>query len=418
MPTRFVRSALVATLLLVPCGSLPSARATDGTPAWTFSLVSTVDANTYVSSPVMAFDHYGTPSVAWSAVSLIGGTNVTKHSQLTGLGLWNHRDIASGAGVGLRSAIAFDRAERPSLAWVNSSTAAQGQFNYGGVQSVAASGANTANPIITLGYDLAGNLRGMFQGSTPGNFLSIGYSSGNFNSSNLLTFSGVTSVLDASMTTDHRGLRHIAARSVLSSGQQALSLASEPPGGGAWVSTHFVTASSVDGADIAVDPTDGRLVTAYTTFDSGTNTSKLIYTKFNGAITQTTEIATSTSTRYFDLSLAFDLSDGRPAIAYERLTGGAQQLVYSWLNASQVWQTSTVDTTILHAAPGGAPRRPSLAFDDYGTSWPAISYVDSDGSLRVAFDPPVPEPATAVLLLTGGAMLRRRVVRADRRGRR
>lgn len=408
--TRVTRRSIALAIPLIALGPAPRAIATSGTPTWSFSQVNDAEAGAYFSSPVLAFDHYGTPSVAWSSVSTIGGSNSVRHSQLTGLGLWSTRQLDSGATVGVRTALAFDRAERPTLAWVHGGSQVQGQFNYGSNLPIAASGASGSSPIVSLRYDLAGNLRGMYAGATPGTFFSIGYSGGSFSSAAMTTLSGVTNVIDAAMTTDGRGLRQLAARTVLSGGQQAVSLASEPAGGGNWALGTLAQASSVDGVDVAMDPTDGRLAVAYTTFDSGTSTSKLIYTKFNGAIPQTTEVLSSTTTRYFDVSLAFDLSDGRPGIAYERFinAGSLQQLAYSYLDASSAWQTSLVDGTIQHAAPGNAVRRPSLAFDDYGTSWPAIAYVDSDGSLDVAFDPPAPEPAAGILLLVSLAVLRPR----------
>ena len=110
----------------------------------------------------------------------------------------------------------------------------------------------------------------------------------------------------------------------------------------------------------------------------------------------TTEILSFNTFRYQDVSLEFDRSDGRPAIAFERRVNStsAQELWYAYLNASSVWQTSLIDSTIsLDAPDGNMPRGPSLAFDDYGTSWPAVAYVDSNGALNVAFDPPAPEPS-------------------------
>jgi len=67
----------------------------------------------------------------------------------------------------------------------------------------------------------------------------------------MTTISGVSSVLDASFVVDHRGLRNIAARTVLSAGGQALSLATETASG-LWTTANFVTADSVDGASLSI----------------------------------------------------------------------------------------------------------------------------------------------------------------------
>lgn len=397
---RLHRSAFIAPLGF--CLACPFVvLATSGTPTWSLSLVSTVDPNSYASAPDLAFDHYGTPSISWSAASNIGGPNSVRHSQLLGLGIWSNREMFSASGAGVRTAISFDRSERPAVAWINDNGAVQGQFNYGSNQSVSPAGAMTLPPVLSMYYDLTGTLRGMYSTSTAGVFSSIGFSGSSFTSGALTTISGVSNVYDAKMAVDGRGLRQLAARTALSAGGQALSLASEPPSGGsAWPSSNFVVADAVDGVDVELDPADGRLAIAYTTYTAGTNTSRLFYSKFNGGSVATTPVLSSTSERYQDVSLAFDRADGRPAIAYERkvTATSAQELWYAFLNASSAWQTSLVDATISVDLANAMPRGPSLAFDDYGTSWPAIAYVDANGSLNVAFDPPAPEPGTVVLV--------------------
>jgi hypothetical protein len=370
--------------------------------------VATPAANQYVSTPDLAFDHYGTPSTSFSLINTTGSNSV-QHAQHTSLGLWSSRELANGVGVGIRTAIAFDRSERPSIAWVNTTEAVQGQFNYGTNGSVGTA-ANATRPIINMNYDLAGNLRGMYGGSSSGDFSSISYNGTTYSSAAMASIPGVNIVYDAQMTVDNRGLRQIAARTNLTGGGQALALLSEPAGG-PWATSNLALADFVDGASIATNPLDGSLAVAYSTYNASTNTSKLIYTKFSGNSSTTTEILSFNTFRYQDVSLAFDRSDGRPAIAFERRvnSNSAQELWYAWLNASSVWQTSLVDSTISMDAPEGSmPRGPSLAFDDYGTSWPAIAYVDSNGALNTAFDPPAPEPAFLPLLLVLSASIIRR----------
>lgn len=384
--------------------------AVNGTPSWFESRVGTVPGGYYASSPSMAFDHYGTPFVSWSRVFNGAGTNIVHRSQFTGLGLWTTSDVATGSEIGLVTSLAFDRAERPTIAWINNGGVVSASFNGGAPQSFGTN-ATTTTPSLDISYDLAGNLRGAYARTTPGNFFDISYAGATFNTTDMTTLPGVATVIDAAMIADGRGLRQVAARANLSGGGQGVVLASEPSIPGPWATAPLVTADNIYGVDIAMDPTDGRAALAYTTFNSGTNTSKLFYAKFNGFQLQTTEILSNTNFIYEDLSLAFDLSDGRPAIAYERRnsSSGAQELHFSYLNASSMWQNSLVDAMISMDAPGGRPRRPSLAFDDYGTSWPAIAYIDSDGGLNVAFDPPVPEPQALFMLSLATLVIRRRV---------
>ncbi|HKQ48461.1 MAG TPA: PEP-CTERM sorting domain-containing protein [Phycisphaerae bacterium] len=388
----------------------------NGTPTWFESEVGVPLASSYVSTPVLAFDHYGSAAVSWSSVSQVGGAHSVRYSQLQGFGQWNTRELASAVGSGLRTSLSFDRSERPSVAWVNQNGSVQASFNLGAAQELTATGANSTNPIVSLSHDLAGSLRGMYSRTTPtGNLFDIGYSGTLFSNASMTTLSGVTSILDAAMLADDRGLRQLAARVTLSAGNQGLVLASEPFGGGSWSAVTHVAADNVTGVDLAMDPTDGRMAVAYSTRDNA-GVSKLYYSKFNGFSMQTTELASSTNTfRYEDVSLAFDFSDGLPAIAYERKnTGsGAEELMFAYRD-SVMWQlpVSPVDGTISMDAPGNKIRRPSLAFDDFGTSWPAIAYADSDGSLNVAFDPPVPEPGVLGLVIVGLAVViqrRRRV---------
>lgn len=404
-----MRHVRVAVFLVAVFSQIQSAAAINGTPSWFESRIATVPSGFYVSSPSLAFDHYGTPSVSWSQVETTPGTNTVRHSHFLGLGLWSTRDVASGSGSGMLTSLAFDRSERPMIAWVNSNGTVQGSFNGGAAQSIGTD-ALTTTPSIDITYDLTGTLHGMYGRTTAGNFFDIRHTGGTFSSSDMTTLPGVLTVIDAAMAVDGRGLRHVAARTNLSGGNQGLVIASQPLFGGTWPSATLATASNVTGVDIAVNPNSGLAALAYTTYDSGTNTSKLFYTRFTGFALETTELQSSTGHRFEDVSLAFDLSDGLPAIAYERkvISSSAEELWLAYTNNGTSWLTSLVDGTIKMDAPAGRPRRPSLAFDDYGTSWPAIAYVDADGGLNVAFDPPVPEPsALALLAILLGARRRR-----------
>ncbi len=390
----------------------------NGQPSWFVSTVESAEAGGYITSPGLAFDHYGMPAVSWSSYAPAMDSGTVKVSQLTGLGFWTHRQVATGTGVGYRTALAFDRAERPTTAWVNGNGTVFGQFDLNAPQQVG-TGADVAHPALSLGYDLEGALRGMYGRATVGQFHGIAYSSGQFTSQSLVSISGAGTILDASLVTDHRGLRHIVAREELDGGQSgAVLLASETSPGGAWASSRIEAADTVvRGVDVAVDPVDGRLALAYTTLDNTSSESTLWYAKFNGFTLETTALQSSTQYGYEDVSLAFDFSDGRPAIAFEQSMPGPDALYFTYRDGASLWHAGLVDDSIsLEPLVGGKPRRPSLAFDDYGTGWPAIAYIDSNGALNVAFDPPAPEPGSAILLMLGTAALggrrARRVIRA------
>ena len=102
-------------------------------------------------------------------------------------------------------------------------------------------------------------------------------------------------------------------------------------------------------------------------------------------------------------SLAFDPSDGRPAIAYSK----SSDLYFAWYDGAS-WQTQLVDEDVSVVGPGL-----TLAFNDYGTGFPSIAYygydpATSEYSLYFIDDPAgVPEPTTLMLVLGGAWLLRR-----------
>lgn len=378
------------------------APAIDGTPIWLQSPVGAAGAGATISSPILAFDHNGTPAVSWSAFAGPPGTGAVSRSERSGLGLWATRPVSTGPA--LQTGLSFDRAERPTMVWIDNLGNVLGQGNDGITQSVGVDGANTNRPALSLAHDLAGNLRGVFAGATPGALFSISESGGSLSSASIGMLPDVSELTELRLTTDGRGLAHLIARAGLASGSEGVIIASEPSFGGDWPSTVLVGADGVNGVGIARDPTDGNIALAYTTFEFATSTSSLFYAKFDGITFNTTQVLSSTSASFGDISLAFDLSDGQPAIAFEQqvVTPAADQLMFAYLDATATWQTSLVDDTISISNAQNALRGPSLAFDDFGTSFPAIAYIDADESLVVAFDPPgVPEPSTLCLLGCG-----------------
>ncbi len=399
MVHRLWRGLVFAGFMVVSAGGRV-ALGVDGTPSWFFSEVKAPGVGQHTSAPSLAFDHYGTPSVAYTIGN--GTSNTIYRSEQSGLGLWSHRTVTNGSNIGLVTALSYDRAERPTLAWINANGSVNVEFDDSGIVTSFAMSANTNPPALSLSHDLADNLRGMYSGIADGSLQHISKSGAVYSSGPLTTLSDLSNITDADLTTDHAGLRHVIAGGDNFMGTQSLLIASEPSFGGPWASAVLATANDILGAAIATNPTDGTVGLAYTTFESASNTSRLFYAEFDGFALETTEVLTSTVAMFQDLDLAFDLSDGRPAIALERSQGLAEELLFAYRDGGSVWQTSLVDGTIsIESALGGFEPKPSLAFDDYGTSFPAIAYVDGDGSVEVAFDPPVPEPATALLVLAG-----------------
>ena len=405
---RACRAMLVSIVLLA--AAQPS-RAVDGVPIWIESKVADPVVAHYAASPKLAFDHYGRPSVSYARYSAASTGSTAYRSDLLGLGLWSHHVLETGLGVGGATGLSFDRAENPVAFWQDPGAGIKYRFANGSNQVLVATGANTSKPLIDVHHDLAGNLRGVYAGVAAGSVFAINQTGSNYNSTSLLTIPGASSIFDLGMTTDFVGLRHLAARVDMGAAGAQLFIASEPNSPGTWPAMTVPVTGEVNGMDIATDPGTGHVALAYSTFESGTNTSRLFYSAFNGIVMETTEVLSSTTGIVHDLSLDFDFSDGRPAIAYEReqtSPSPAQQLHFTWLDGSNNWQSGLVDGSISLSPPLAHLRKPSLAFDDFGTSWPAIAYVDADGSVMVAFDPPVPEPASLLLLAAPLLAVRRR----------
>lgn len=396
-------AVMVASLFLTS-----RAIAISGTPTWDFSAIAPdPGGNLYISSPELAFDHYGTAAVTWSQADRFDvATNTMNHSSLTPLGIWSHRVMATGVRVGLTSSISYDRAERPHVGWMNGSGTMSLSFNFGSTQNPAMTPTpHTTTPLLTLKHDIAGTFRGMYAGATAGQLGGVTWNGSSYSTSLLATVANVGAVDSLDFTIDHRGLRHAILDGRTQSGSNpAVFLASEPANGATWVSMVLTTADDVGGVDIATNPTTGRVAIAYTVRNA--STSRLFYGESTGTSLTPVEVL-STPIELGDISLAFDLTDGQPAIAYEDTSGS--QLILAYRSAGGTWSTSLVDDSISISAFDGRRRAPSLAFNDYGTGWPAIAYVDADGSLRLAIDPPgVPEPSTIALLLVAAVLVNRR----------
>ncbi len=404
-----VRRGLFVLALAAAFWTAATVNAIDGTPVWFNSTVALHEAGFHQRSPVLAFNHFGTPSVVWSRYSSSGAMNRVMRAERGGLGLWSRLDLAAGSGVGVVTGLSFDRSERPVVAWMNQNEEVVADFNNGQTNSSVGGLADLGAGALSLSHDLAGNLRGMYLTRSNDVIRSISYDGAAFSSAPMLTMPGFSQLMDAQLTTDHLGLRHVVARGELESSiHQGVVIASEPSFPGAWPTATLAIAPDVYGISIATNPLSGHVAIAYTTHDAGANLAKLVYAEFNGIEIETTEVLSSATSRFEDISMAFDRTDGRPAIAYEEnVFGGPDRLQLAYLASTQ-WETSLIDDSVWHDNAVGN-LRPSLAFDDYGTSYPAVAYIDGNGDLTVAFDPPAaPEPATAALLLASAAVLVRR----------
>ncbi len=145
--------------------------------------------------------------------------------------------------------------------------------------------------------------------------------------------------------------------------------------GTGWQSIELDTSAAFP--SLAIDPDTGFPAVAY--FD--TIGEDLIYAEWDGDQWVATSLDTAGSTGWWP-SLAFDPADGNPAVAYHDSTGGDLRL--AWHDGVQ-WNTQTVVEGTIKVPFGFTP---SLAFDDFGTGFPAIAYFGIDSNLYFIEDPP------------------------------
>jgi hypothetical protein len=155
---------------------------------------------------------------------------------------------------------------------------------------------------------------------------------------------------------------------------------------------------------LAINPMTGFPAIAY----AGDGGANLRYAEWNGEDWLVSVLPNPRENGITGVSLAFDPEDGNPAIAYhedEPLAGGryldwdATLLAFTWRH-EDTWENQVV------AWQGNTGLHPSLAFNDYGTGWAGIAYLDAEWKVWYIEDPPaVPEPATLALLAGGAAAL-------------
>jgi hypothetical protein len=319
----------------------------------------TVDS-TFATTPSLAYDRYERPAISYFDLDAFGDTwPDLGYARFNGT-MWILETVDTyspfPSAVGQYTSIAFDLLGRPAIAYYDNSATS-----------------------LKFVHDTDGDLSLMDE--TPVTVVNA-FTEGQLSS---LVFDSLNRPMVAHFDDTNDDLR----------------FSVQEPGVG-WVTTTLdSTGNTGRYPSIAIDPSNGFPAIAYFT------NNELRYTAWDGdSWNQTTVEVTGSvlgpgpSNFQSSPSLAFDPSDNNPAIAYGNNTEG-RNLKLAW-RVGSTWFTQTVD------AVGDVGRHPSLAFNDFGTGFASISYLDWDEDLfesRLYFidDPPavVPEPSSAMLLMTG-----------------
>jgi hypothetical protein len=319
---------------------------------------SAIVESTFVTTPSLAYDRYERPAISYFDLDAFGDTFPDLgYARFNGT-MWILETVDTyspvGSTVGQYTSIAFDLLGRPAISYYDN-------------------GATSLKFVQDTDGDLS------LMDETPVTVINA-LTEGQFSS---LVFDPLNRAMIAHFDDTNDDLR----------------FSVQEPGVG-WVTTTVDSAGNTGRyPSIAIDPDNGFPAIAY-----HTNT-ELRFTAWDGDSWNQTTVDTTGSvlgpwpvSYQSSPSLAFDPADGNPAIAYGHNTEG-QNLKLAWHNGT-AWQLQTVDSV------GDVGRNVSLAFNDFGTGFPSIAYFDWDADLSEADlffidDPPVPEPATAGLLIAG-----------------
>jgi hypothetical protein len=396
------RTLIHPLLLVILLSTLAApAAAITGTPSWKpRELVYDRAEFTSLdgSDRMLAYDHHGNPGLIYQDQN-DGSLDYAR--RVPGVG-WASVEIDPNGGT--QPSLAFDRYERPAIAYRNTTSLRFAHFNGTTWQLQTADTSDAYEP--ALAFDILGRAAIAYGSLAPNYTLKyIRDTDGDF------SFADETPVVvDSTMFTgffqslafdplNRPMIAHVERPGFF---EDVLKFSVEEPGIG-WVTTIVDTNPSPFAVlpSVAIDPDSGYPAIAY-----GGGAAGLRFAAWNGDEWDLTTID-PTPDAGSQVSLAFDPADGHPAISYE--DRDTMTLKFAWHNGS-VWQTQTVETGILPIY------QSSLAFNDFGNGFPSIAYVDEFSDLYFIEDPPlaVPEPAAVVLLLAGLATVCR--LRTDTTG--
>lgn len=138
-------------------------------------------------------------------------------------------------------------------------------------------------------------------------------------------------------------------------------------------------ATNASHPSIAIDPDNDFPAVAY----HDVQNANLVYAWWDGN-QWVHDVVASTGITGLWPSLAFDPADGNPSIAYHNQSTGS--LMHAWHDGAQ-WNTQVAVAGSFEVPTGFTP---SIAFNDFGTGFPAIAYFDISSELRFVEDPPLP----------------------------
>jgi len=355
---------------------------------------------------VLAYDHHGNPGIAFFDVV---DNDLNYARRVPGFG-WHYQTIDSVGNVGEYPSLAFDRYERPAISYYDCGS---GNLKFVHFDGAAWGTPQTVDADGEVGYDtsLAFDAQGRpgiaYYDDTNTRLKFVYDTNGDFrldDETPVVVSQEFEEGETPSLVFDPLGRAMIAH---LDSTNDDLRFSVNEPGIG-WITT---TVDSVHGTgesqSIAIDPDTGYPAIAYNDYMN----HDLRYAEWDGNRWVCITVDAGDPWTGSFPSLAFDTADGNPAIAY--LNTSDEDLMLAWHDGIG-WNTQTVDFA------GDVGIAPSLAFNDYGTGYPAIAYFEEMGAADNIYfieDPPsvVPEPASLALLLVAGLTLllfRRRVCRA------
>jgi hypothetical protein len=171
---------------------------------------------------------------------------------------------------------------------------------------------------------------------------------------------------------------------------------------GTWMGSSVGMIGSIDHMSLAFGPNDEPGLAILT----GNGDLKYAAFDIQSGSWQTETIASAV--RSDRVNLAFD-GQGHPALAYVAQNGGNDALFYSanlgggWVN--YMLPSGQDPGTGLFISPSSYSEA-ALAFDSANT--PLIAYYSANADILLAYDPPVPEPASALLMAAAGIVSWRR----------